>query len=103
MNNLYEYINKYNKPFSEKLVQKLMKQILLGVKYLHDRGIIHRDLKLNNILIHYDNDYDLKNQNLYSATIKIIDFNISYMPNGNMPLTVVGTSPNMAPSVVQNI
>ena len=101
--NLYEFIKIHKKPFPEKLVQKLMKQILSGIKYLHDKGIIHRDLKLNNILLHYDNDYDLKNNNLYEATIKIIDFNISYMPNGSMPYTVVGTSPNMAPSIVQNI
>ena len=101
--NLYEFIKIHKKPFPEKLVQKLMKQILSGIKYLHDKGIIHRDLKLNNILLHYDNDYDLKNNNLYEATIKIIDFNISYMPNGSMAYTVVGTSPNMAPSIVQNI
>ena len=102
-NNLYEYINKYGKPFPEKLVQKLMKQILLGVKSIHDKGIIHRDLKLGNILIYYDNDSDLTNQNLYAATIKIIDFNISYKPNGFMPNSVVGTSPNMAPTIVQNM
>ena len=95
--NLYEYI----KPFPEKLVQKLMKQILLGVKSIHDKGIIHRDLKLGNILLYYDNDSNLINKNLYATTIKIIDFNISYKPNAFMANTVVGTSPNMAPSVVK--
>ena len=100
--NLYEYIKNHKKPFPEKLVQKLMKQILSGVKSLHDKGIIHRDLKLNNILICYENDFDLKNQNLYAAKIKIIDFNISYLQNGFMPFSVVGTPLNMAPSIVQN-
>ena len=103
LKNLNDYMYRYGKPFPEKLVQKLMKQILIGVKALHDKGIIHRDLKLNNILLHYDNNIDLNNKNLYAATIKIIDFNISYKPNGFMPVSVVGTPENMAPTIVKNL
>jgi serine/threonine protein kinase len=101
--NLYDYIKQHKKPFPEKLVQKIMKQILAGVKCLHEKGIIHRDLKLKNILIYYDNDSDLKNHNLYGATIKIIDFNTSYILNSFMPYSVVGTPLNMAPSIAQNM
>lgn len=32
-------------PFSEDLMRKFTYQILLGVKYLHERGIMHRDIK----------------------------------------------------------
>ena len=28
-----------------------MKQVLLAVRYLHSQGIVHRDLKLQNILL----------------------------------------------------
>ena len=102
-NNLDQYKSKYKKPFSVKLVQKIMKNILSGLKYLHDKGIIHRDLKLDNILVKYQNEIDLQNINIYNAEIKIIDFNTSYLPNISGPMTVVGTIPNMAPSIVENI
>ena len=99
---LYKYINKYGKPFPENLVSYLMKQILLGLKCLHDLGIIHRDLKLGNILLKYKNDSDKDNLNIYSAEVKIIDFNSSYFPDNSEPKTFSGTIPNMAPSVINN-
>ena len=99
---LYKYINRYRKPFPEELVKFLMKRIILGIKSLHDKGIIHRDLKLGNILLKYKNNIDKENQNIYEAEVKIIDFNSSYFPDNSEPTTVIGTLPNMAPSVINN-
>jgi serine/threonine protein kinase len=96
-------MTKYKKPFSEEIVQKIMKNILSIVKYFHDKGIIHHDLKLDNILVKYQNEYDLQTLNIYNAEIKIIDFNNSYLPNLNGPMTFVGTVPNMAPTIVKNL
>ena len=52
-------------PLDEKIVRIYMRQILEGLKYLHSKGIVHRNLKCSNILV--DND----------ATIRLSDFGAS--------------------------
>ena len=99
---LYKYIKVHGKPFTEDMVRYLMKQILIGVKSLHDYGIIHRDLKLGNILLNYHDENDRISQNIFASEIKIIDFNVSYFPNDSKPKTVVGTIPNMASPIIKN-
>ena len=97
--NLNDYIKKYGHPFPEKLVQRIMKKILTGVNFLHQRGKIHRYLKLGNILLKYENEL---NKDIYAAQIKIMDFNCIYISETSAPKTFRGTIQNMAPSVVQN-
>lgn len=57
-------LNNYG-AFEEALVRNFVRQILTGLNYLHERGIIHRDIKGANILV--DN----------KGGIKISDFGIS--------------------------
>ena len=77
LNCLKKYKEMYKKPFSEEIVQYLMRQIVEGVKCIHQHGIIQRDLKLDNILAKFHSNDDLNKLNMMKSHIKISDFGIS--------------------------
>jgi serine/threonine protein kinase len=57
-------LNRFGR-FTENMVKRYTHQILEGLAYLHENGIIHRDIKGANLLV--DND----------GTIKLTDFGAS--------------------------
>ena len=67
---LYDILKKYKiiygRPFPENVVQHLMRQIIDAVVYLHQRKIIHRDLKLENLLIKILSFYNNKKIIIFS-------------------------------------
>ena len=70
----HRYITENNKPFPEEYVQHIMRQIFNGFYYLHTKNIMHRDIKLENILLKFESDKDLDELNILKSTVKIIDF-----------------------------
>ena len=85
--------------FNELLIRKYTKQILSGLKYLHDKKIIHRDIKCANILIGN------------GGIIKLTDFGCSKKismklakkdssSNGEYCTSLKGTIPWCAPEVI---
>ena len=72
------------------LLYKLLKDVLLGLEYLHSKGIIHRDLKAQNILLVRQDG---------QLTAKISDFGISKdtAAGGQSSSMMVGTIEYMAP------
>ena len=89
---LKKYINKNGKAFSEEIVQYLMKQIVNGIKYIHNKNIIHRDLKLDNIMVAFNNKNDINNLDMMKAKVKIIDFGFScFLKKGKLALSAIGT------------
>lgn len=65
---LSKLLNMYNLENRKEYIYDIIKQIFLGVRYLHTNNIVHRDLKPSNILIKLIGD-DIK--------IKITDYGCS--------------------------
>jgi len=80
--------------FEEVVVRSLTRQTLSGLAYLHNEGILHRDLKADNILLDTD------------GTCKISDFGISKKSDNiygnNATMSMQGSVFWMAPEVVRS-
>ena len=87
--NLFSFVKKRRK-LSEKTARFLFRQIILGIKHIHSQKIVHRDIKLENILI------DLNNN------IKICDFGIGRILNSKNQMLhdKCGTPMYMAPEIL---
>ena len=87
--NLQNFVKKRRK-LCEKTAKILFRQIIQGIKYIHSRGIVHRDIKLENILL------DLNN------IIKICDFGVGKLIKPNTILKdQCGTPVYMAPEIIR--
>ncbi|XP_043705141.1 uncharacterized protein LOC122654952 [Telopea speciosissima] len=70
-------------------VSAYTRQILSGLKYLHERNVVHRDIKCANILVHT------------SGSVKLADFGLAKATKLNDVKSCKGTAFWMAPEVVK--
>jgi len=85
---LMKYISTHGK-IPEQETWQLFKQVLSAVNYCHNAGIIHRDLKHNNIMINKE------------GKIKLIDFGTSnFLSDGKLAETFCGTPRYAAPEMM---
>jgi calcium-dependent protein kinase len=79
--------------YTEAECARLVKQMLCAVRYLHSKGIIHRDLKLENFLF---------SSTAEDSELKMIDFGLSkHFRYGEIQHEAVGTPYTVAPEVIR--
>lgn len=88
---LQKYIEMNGSAFPQEYVQHIMRQIISGFVYLHSCDIIHRDIKLSNMLVQFPTEEDKMNLNMMKATIKIADFGCARYLKGHLATSIIQT------------
>jgi protein-serine/threonine kinase len=82
-------MGKEHQGLQEWFIIPIARELALGLKYTHEAGVLHRDLKCNNVLI------------LEDGRVQLCDFGVSGMlePSKSKRSTIVGTPNWMAPEL----
>jgi serine/threonine protein kinase len=85
---LYAAFTKYNVFFDDRLIRTYFYQIISALEYLHNKGIAHLDLKLENLMLgdHFQ--------------VKIVDFDLA-SKEGDHKVTTKGTKYYRAPEIIK--
>ncbi|RHY65328.1 hypothetical protein DYB34_000572 [Aphanomyces astaci] len=76
-------------PLDERRAQHYIRQLVAGIAYIHGQNVLHRDLKLSNILLTSDD------------VVKIADFGLATdLVTNQSPSTICGTPNFIAPEVL---
>jgi len=87
---LLQYVKKH-KRLSETEARTIFKQVVYGIGHIHSRSVLHRDIKLDNILL--DSDHG----------VKICDFGVSKILDKTLTIKEqCGTPAYIAPEIISD-
>ena len=96
-NNLSNILIKKKEGFNIKEIYEIMYQLNKTFKIMRENRIVHRDIKLDNILIKYENN------NILNFICKLTDYGISKKMNDfTICKNYIGTAITMAPEILKN-
>ena len=75
----------------------LFRKVLEGIDYINKRGIIHSDIKPENILVQYTKNNDI----LEISSIKIVDYGSAFYTSNQSPL-ISNTPEYLCPEIMTN-
>jgi polo-like kinase 4 len=99
--NMFQFLRR-NGPLSESIAVVVIQQLILALEYIHEHGVVHRDLKLSNILLARPDinisSYDCMNDKSF---IKICDFGLAIKKEhpDEEHYTLCGTPNYIAPEI----
>lgn len=80
---LHSYLKQHHgRKLTEGDAKRIFKQLMMGIDYLHSKNIVHRDIKLENILLDKSNN------------VKIIDFGFSIIIPKDKKLSIFCGTPS---------
>lgn len=87
---LLHYV-KSKKFLTEKVARPVFRQVVYGLAHIHSRNVLHRDIKLDNMLLDSD------------GAVKICDFGVSKIIDKNKTINdQCGTPAYIAPEIITN-
>ena len=99
--------NNFNVPIEEGKLWEIFYKCLKGLNYIHEQGIIHRDIKLKNIFL--DDDFNVRIGDFNISAVQNVEFakkfsndenDIDDLMNG---LTILGTKGYIPPEIKSQI
>ncbi|GMH43120.1 hypothetical protein BSKO_11042 [Bryopsis sp. KO-2023] len=87
---LVDFMNKHGN-LSEQETRVIFRQLIEAVSYCHSKEVVNRDIKLENILVSYNNG---------KTTVKLADFGFSKFADDNVK-TLLGTLGSCAPEILK--
>ncbi|CCH59237.1 hypothetical protein TBLA_0B03990 [Henningerozyma blattae CBS 6284] len=89
LDGIYKHLLERGGRIGEKVLGKIAESVLRGLSYLHEKKVIHRDIKPQNILLNE------------LGQVKLCDFGVSGEAVNSLATTFTGTSFYMAPERIQ--